>query len=183
MTIMMNNLIAQSVKCFLLVGMLAGASWLYAAEENDGELGKVSAGNVDLTLRILQGINAGFLRTNLDDPESDFQQVESYRLVDDLLEDGITTIPLCIIASDDGAFAIDTYEQDGQQNLLYSQYGSEVPIEILIGEKTENSRFKSVRESCTEGDTIPVTIRTVRNPSGKELGLLRGKFNLLVKTE
>lgn len=157
---------------------------LQGAEQNDGELGSVSAGSINLSLEVTHEVAAGFVRTNLDDPESDFQYLMSYRLVENLQYGGSMTIPFCIISTEGGSYSIDTEELNPRNNMLVSEFGSVIPIEIDIGDLDRGgARFKAVDDHCAEGETIPITIRPTNSLDDRDIGRLNGKFNLLIKSE
>lgn len=158
---------------------------LQGAENNDGELGKVSVGNVSLVLEVTEGSSEGFLRTSLDDPDADFQQEMSTSAIESLQQESLTIIPMCIYSSEGGSFAIEPFEYEGlRSNSVQSEFGAAVPVEIAIGDLGRpDTRFRSVREGCDESAAIPITLRTARQMSGREIGRLNGSFNLLIQTE
>lgn len=167
------------------MAIIFAVTGLHAAEDNRGQLGSTSTGLIELSLQVTGDISAGLLQTNLDEGSTELQSLLSTQLVQSLRNDSNTTLPLCILSRGGGYFEVTSYEIPGEEgNQIVSGFGSSVPVEIRFGEQEQESvKYQSVTEDCNQNTAIPVTIRLKQQLSGAEIGTIRGRFNLLVKSE
>ena len=153
------------------------------AEINDGELAESSTGFIRISLEVGESNSVGFLQTNLDGPNSNFQNLLTHRLIEGIQRNKSTTLPLCIYSSEGGYFEISSYEAaDSNGNSLQSQFGATLPINIHIG-TADRTRYRAVTDNCDINSTIPITIQLNESLSSDAIGRINGRFNLLVKTE
>jgi hypothetical protein len=174
----------SNIKVLLLL-LLGAVVPVFAADNNDGELERFSAGHINIFLEIRERIRAGVVQTNLNSANSEFQNIISFSLIENLKQGSSATFPFCIISSGGGSFEIDFYnEQNSSQNALKSEFGMSMPFDVVIGEPDESSlKVRSVSEECDVNSAIPLTIKLNEELNGEEISSINGKLNLLVKTE
>ncbi len=161
---------------------------VFGAEDFIGNLDKTSTGFITINLEITEDISAGFIKTNLDNPDSELNEQLSTQLVQSITNDADTILPFCVISSGGGYFEVTSYEPT--QNLFFDDsdddtvFGNTVPLEISFGEDELSSiKYHSVTDGCDPTTAIPVTINLNERYSGADVGRIHGKFNLLVKSE
>lgn len=152
-----------------------------AAENSQGILDSSSTGGINLSLEINDDIRAGFLQP-YDDTENQLMTLISSGIVQVLSNDESATLSLCIVSSGGGTFEVTALELPGEQDTV-SQFGKSAPLQIGFGEEDlETVKYKAAAEECSRNTAIPVTIQ-LHESSGREVGKIHGRLNLLVKSE
>lgn len=152
-----------------------------AAEENRGELGRVSSGKVDISLRINEDIRAGLLRRR-NDTESNLKTLVSSGFVDGIGGSERATLSLCIISSGGSMFEV-TALDDPTRAAAYNRFGTAVPLQVGFGADGRRAvMHRAELTGCSENAAVPVTVE-LKATGDPEAGRVHGRLELLVKSE
>ena len=173
------------LKKLVCIVLLVQGRNVFAADEAKITPGKTSDGEINLKLEVTDNVSAGFLKTTLDQTNSELRNQLSTRLSQVFRDGTSTTLPFCVLSSGGGFFEVTSFDVAGEDNnRLLSQFGGSLPIDISIGDDDSTAaKYRAVRNNCSTETAIPLTIHLQGKLSGKEIGRIYGRFNLLVKSE
>ncbi len=169
----------------LSLAILPPASLLHAAEQNEGLLGESSRGHINLSFEVNENIVAGFIKNYQEKPRSEFRSLLTSQLVQHIQERAAVNLPLCVISNGGGYYEITPFEASREEdNALHAANGELLPFYVVLGEAEENSaKYKAATNVCDADSAIQVSIRLRQDFNSQEMGSIRGKVRLLVKSE